>query len=299
MNAPLLTPVPAWSALSPEALEAQFNPRLSVPDFTRYDEPRAAINSQARDTLDAVFDVAYGEHARRRLDIYRAPPRADGRPAPAHLFFHGGYWRALDKSAFAFVAAGLVEQGITAVIANYELCPGSNLDGVVDSALAAFAWLHRQGADHGIDPARLSIGGHSAGAHLCAAILAQDWQTYAGLEQAPPLAGATLISGVFDPRPAMYTSLNAQLQLTPEVAARNNMEQRLPRLAGPVTLLVGGEEPHHWIDLTLRYGRLLQIEGYAPDIHVLKDYNHFNLLDQYLAPESVILRAVKLHAGLP
>ncbi|MFX6803685.1 alpha/beta hydrolase, partial [Acinetobacter baumannii] len=80
-----------------------------------------------------------------------------------------------DKQNFAFVARRLVEAGITTVVANYELCPASTLDGVATSAIAAVDWVRREAPGFGGDPKRISISGHSAGAHLTAEALAHDW----------------------------------------------------------------------------------------------------------------------------
>ena len=88
-----------------------------------------------------------------------------------HVFFHGGYWRAQDKQNFAFVAAELVPRGITTVVVNYDLCPAVTLDQTVASAIEAFAWTGRSIAAHGGDPARITLSGHSAGAHRRAAAL--------------------------------------------------------------------------------------------------------------------------------
>jgi acetyl esterase/lipase len=43
-----------------------------------------------------------------------------------HLFFHGGYWRAFDRSDYSFVARPITEAGAIAVIANYGLMPGDH-----------------------------------------------------------------------------------------------------------------------------------------------------------------------------
>src|SRR3954471_13579951 len=165
---------PLWASLSLEEHEFQYNPQRAVPNFADHQAERAPANAAARATLKCHRDVAYGDHPLRRLDVY---PAADGLgSAPVHVFFHGGYWRAQDKENFAFVAKGLVSRGITTVIANYELCPASTLDGVVDSALAAIEWVCRHIAEYGGVPKRVSFSGHSAGAHLCAEALATDWR---------------------------------------------------------------------------------------------------------------------------
>jgi arylformamidase len=170
----MTTTVPLWDSLSPDEHEFQYNPQRAVPDFAQSRLVREPTNRLAHETLRKHGDVAYGDHPRRKLDIF-CPDLARGVRTPVHIFFHGGYWRAQDKEAFAFIATPLVAAGVTAVVANYELCPAATLDEVVDSALAVVEWVHRNIAQHQGDPARISVSGHSAGAHLCAEVLACDW----------------------------------------------------------------------------------------------------------------------------
>nr|WP_245215323.1 alpha/beta hydrolase [Pararoseomonas baculiformis] len=278
--------MPHDAPLPPDEHELHYNPQRAFPDFASYRERRAPVNDAAHATLRKEADIAYGEHPRRRLDIYPA-----GRAgAPVHVFFHGGYWRANDKESFAFVARELVRNGITAVVPNYELCPGSTLDGTVESAIAAVEWTRRHIAEHGGDPMAISLSGHSAGAHLCAAALAADWR---GRGVDPGfLRGAVMISGIFDPSRAIGTSVNADLCLTPELAARHDLERRAPVADCPVHLFVGGREPWRWIDLTFRYAHNLRRHGGDPEVHVLPGYNHFDIIDQYMEPGSPVLRAV-------
>ena len=274
-----------WASLSADAHEFQYNPQRAFPDFASHGERRAPLNEAARATLAPSEDVRYGAHPLRTLDIFRAKGCA-----PVHLFLHGGYWRAQDKRNFAFVAGALVPLGITTIIANYELCPASTLDGVVDSALAAFEWIVRNPDAHGGDPARLTISGHSAGAHLAAGILATDWAAR-GVDT-NGLSGVTLISGIYDPAPAILTTVNAQLRLDAELAARHDVERRAPQLACPVAIVVGGREPWHWIDQSFRYSHHLRRHGQDPSVHVLPGHDHFGILGEYLDAENTTMKAI-------
>lgn len=276
-----------WLDIAPDQYEHQFNPQNAFPDFRESGKLRAAPNAHARATLRQVRDVAYGTHPLRKLDIY---PAATTAPAPVHVFFHGGYWRAQDKENFAWVAAPLVANGITAVIANYELCPGATLDGVVASARAAFDWVARHIADHGGDAMRISLSGHSAGAHLVAAILAEDWAAK-GIDPACVI-GAVGISGIFDPAPAMLTSVNADLHLTKEMAARHDYTREPPKIRCPISLFAGGREPWGWLDQTWQYGMLLRRNEIIPDLHILPEYGHFDIQNDFVDADHPIGRTL-------
>jgi arylformamidase len=278
---------PLWASLSFEEHEFQYNPQRAFPNFADHQAERAPANAAARANLKSHLDIPYGDHPLRRVDVYPAPGAAG--PAPVHVFFHGGYWRAQDKENFAFVAKELVARGVTTVIANYELCPASTLDGVVDSALAAIEWTCRHIAEYGGDPKRVSFSGHSAGAHLCAEALATDWLPR-GVDPTC-FQGAVLISGIFDPEPTIRTTVNAQLNLDPEIAARHNVEVRTPLVDCPTWIFVGGREPWHWLDQSYRYAHHLHRHGRDPEVHVLPGWNHFDIIAQFMQEESPILRA--------
>jgi arylformamidase len=282
---------PLWAGLSDEEHEFQYNPQRAFPDFKDHQAARAPANAEARRRLRAVLDIPYGDHPLRRLDVFPA----EGERSPVHVFIHGGYWRAQDKENFAFVADLFVAHGITAVVVNYELGPASTLDGVAESALAAFEWVLREIGTHGGDPGRVSLSGHSAGAHLGAEILAADWAAR-GLDPAV-IRGAVLISGIFDPAPTMLTSVQADLHLTPEIVARRNVEARPIRVECPVAVVAGGREPWHWIDQSYRYAHHLHRAGRDPEVRIVPGFGHFDIINQYMDPRSPIARLCLAMAG--
>ncbi|QCI66349.1 alpha/beta hydrolase [Phreatobacter stygius] len=284
---------PLWSTLSAAEHEFQYNPQAAFPNYADAQASRQAASAEARATLTCRADLAYGEHPLHRVDVYPAADDGKG-PAPVHIFFHGGYWRAQDKQNFVFVARQLVAAGITTVVANYELCPASTLDGVAGSAVAAVGWVRREAPGFGGDPRRISISGHSAGAHLTAEVLAHDWAAQ-GVDPSF-IVGAVLISGIYDPRPVMRTTVNADVRLTEEIALRRDVERRPVFAKCPATLLVGGLEPWQWIDQTYRYAHHLHRSGMNPEVHALPRWGHFDILNEFLEPGSPILNAVMMRA---
>lgn len=285
--------------------EFQYNPQRAFPHFASHQQRREAVNRQAQSWPGRRVDVRYGPGDLHKVDIYPASRRllADqggsgnttgGRRPPIHLFIHGGYWRQQDKVNFAFIGAAVAARGFTTVVANYDLCPAVTLDGVVESALACFEWLHRNGADLDADAARISLSGHSAGAHLVAEILATDWSSR-GLD-ASVVTGATLISGIFDPSPAIRTTVNAELRLDEAMARRHDVERRPTFVPCPVSILVGGLEPERWIDQSFRYADHLKRQGREPAVNVVPGRDHFDILDEYCDDDSDLLAALSRQA---
>ncbi|WP_034851044.1 alpha/beta hydrolase [Inquilinus limosus] len=219
----------------PDWCEREYNPRVTVPDlpgvFGRWLDTAAA----ARERLPHQAGIAYGADPRETLDLFRAD-----RPRGAVVFIHGGYWRASSKDEVSWAAAALVPAGFTTLVLNYPLCPQVTIAGIADCCrrAVAFAWANL------LDEAErrcLIASGHSAGGYLTASMLATDWAVR-GLPAAP-FAGGVSISGVFDLRPLLRTSMNELIRLTPEQAQAWSLhEVPEPRPGAPLELLVGGDE---------------------------------------------------------
>ncbi|MCH2549469.1 MAG: alpha/beta hydrolase [Alphaproteobacteria bacterium] len=113
-------------------------------------------------------------------------------------FMHGGGWVNGYKEWVAFMAPALNELGITFVSIGYRLAPNVMWpDGAHDVA-KALKWINDNINDHGGDPARLFIGGHSAGGHYASWLaIRDDWQEAVGLDK-EFIRGALPVSGVYD-----------------------------------------------------------------------------------------------------
>ena len=116
--------------------------------------------------------VAYGDHRRQRLDIFR-PVRRGSAPLPVVVFFYGGGWVKGERAEFGFVGRALARAGFVAVLPDYRLAPEGRFPTFVEDGAAALAWVTQHIEELGGDPERVAIAGHSAGGHL-AALLALD-----------------------------------------------------------------------------------------------------------------------------
>ena len=147
------------------------------------------------------------------LDFFPAPTAS----APLLMFIHGGYWRAMHKDDFAWIAPPYTEQGIAVANVNYALAPKAHLGEIVTQVRRAVGWLHENAVRLGFDSARLVCSGHSAGGHLAAMLLATEWGHFAESLPSQPLRGAVAISGLFDLEPLMRAEfLRQEIVLTDE-----------------------------------------------------------------------------------
>ncbi|MGH8983699.1 MAG: alpha/beta hydrolase [Acidimicrobiia bacterium] len=123
--------------------------------------------------------------------VYRP---GEDRPLPLLVWFHGGGWTigSLDThdNTCRSLANGV---GCVVVSVDYRLAPEHKFPAAVEDALAAMQWVADHGADVGGDPARLAVGGDSAGGNLAAVVslLARDAGT-------PDLAFQLLVYPVTD-----------------------------------------------------------------------------------------------------
>lgn len=120
---------------------------------------------------DLVYVPGSG-NPKHRLDVY-APANAKQRPV-VH-FVHGGYWVEGDKDFHAAVTGlygsigvALAKRGIVTVVQSYRLSPEVPIAGIIDDVMAGLRWTEQHAGEHGGDPARIYMMGHSAGGHLVA-----------------------------------------------------------------------------------------------------------------------------------
>jgi arylformamidase len=267
-------------------VERGYNNRAAVPEhpqwFRKYAELSAAAIAQFRPQLD----LRYGAGPKETLDLFAPAGQARG----TFVFFHGGYWRALDKSDFSFVAAPFVAQGIAVANVNYDLCPDVSIGEIVDECRRALAWVAREGGMHGANPDRVVVGGHSAGGHLAAMLFATDWSDH-GLERTPLRAGVSL-SGVHDLAPLVLFSFNTDLKLDDAEAARMSPLLLPPLSDAPLLLAVGGDETTEF----LRQTRLLwdawpanRPAGTVAPL-IVPARHHFSVVVDYADPASELTR---------
>ena len=117
-------------------------------------------------------DIPYTKNADKlqTLDVY-SPSKA--RSLPVVVWIHGGGWQAGDKAEVYDKPKVLNGKGFIFVSINYRLLPKVDMGTLTRDVAKSIRWVHDHIAEHGGDPKRLLIMGHSAGAQL-AALLCTD-----------------------------------------------------------------------------------------------------------------------------
>ena len=275
---------PGTGTLQPidDALEAQYALRNRHPEREKIYDDHQRRSAALRAAGNCRLDVRYGDGPRCLLDVFPA-----GEQAPVLFFIHGGYWRALDKSYVSFIAGAFRDAGMTVVMPGYDLAPAVRVGEIVDQIRQAFAWV----VEH-LAPERVVVAGHSAGGQL-AAMLALD-QAASGHG---PIVGLAGISGAFDLRPLLHTSINLDLMMSPDEAADASPLLRLERQSAasrlvPLLGLVGGEETRGFKQWTADLVAGWRARGGAATYCEVAGCNHFSILDRLAEADGDVVRAM-------
>jgi arylformamidase len=184
-------------------LEAEYDNRARVPEHPAivvgWQHDAAAFRKSAK----AEFDLAYGAGERNRLDLFMPEGETQN---PLILFIHAGYWRAFDKSSFSHMAAGALAHGFSVAVPSYTLCPYVKVPDIIDELrqCCLFLWNRLQRP--------IVVIGHSAGGHLTAAMAATKWESLGAPSNL--IRACLAVSGLFDLRPLLATSINNDIRLT-------------------------------------------------------------------------------------
>ena len=146
-------------------------------------------------------DISYRDESadeKHRLDLF-LPKGANW---PILVFVHGGGLASVDKTlrvcgadVYGNIGRFYASRGIGVAVINYRLQPKVTWREQVEDVAHAVAWVHSHLGLFGGNTNRLFVGGHSAGAHLCARI-ALDPKPLCAVGLSPAiLSGVIAVSG--------------------------------------------------------------------------------------------------------
>ena len=282
----MLPAVPILAELTPEAVERGYNNRAAVPDHQRWLDEWVERSRAAIAALRPDVDVRYGDGPNETLDVFRP----SGQPRGTFAFIHGGWWRTLDKTDYAFVAPAFADAGYAVATINYELCPQAPIDAIVDQCRRAVRWLAREGPRRGL-PAPLVIGGHSAGGHLTATMYTLDWRID-DFARAPFVGGVSL-SGVHDLSPLVHFSHNVDFRLDAASARALSPAVKTPGTDAPLLIAVGADETSEFVrqtDLLWDAWPRNRPAGARGPMRIAGE-NHYSVVLDYVDAKSALTRA--------
>lgn len=220
----------------------------------------------------ARLNLAYGDDARERFDLFLPAGRAQG----VVVFVHGGYWRAFDNKSWSHLAAGPTARGWAVAMPAYTLAPQARISQITRQIARAVTTIA------GIARGPVVLTGHSAGGHLVARQLCRDVVLPDEVRQR--FARVVPISPLSDLRPLMQTSMNADLRLDAAEAEAESPVLCPDPLPVPVSIWVGGDERPAFLD----QARWLAEAWPEAELHVEAGRHHFNVIDALEDPQSAL-----------
>ncbi|GAB05193.1 alpha/beta hydrolase fold domain-containing protein [Gordonia amarae] len=288
---PGASPVPVPRRARPDAEVRRLLLQLSVVSPPDESTPVAAVRRNwrlavkafaSRPRVASATDHVIDSGDRTiRLRIY-SPVRpdttgTDGAGAPALVWFHGGGFVAGDLyTAGATCRALAAASGATVVAVSYRLAPEHPLDAGREDCLAALTWLAAHGRELGVDPARLAVGGDSAGGGLAALAAQHCARNGIGLAAQVLVYPATDLTGslpsAHEAMPGLLdhrwiTWIKSQISTVSDLHDPAGSALSAGDLTGlpPTILITAGFDPLR--DEGLRYGTRLREAG-VPVLHL-------------------------------
>jgi acetyl esterase/lipase len=154
----------------------------------------AVLKHSPKDGVTVRRDVPYGSHPRQMLDIYL--PNNNGTQRVAVLFVHGGAFidgsRNRSDEIFANVMIYFARHGIVGINVGYRLAGDAPYPGGTEDMARVVKWTRENSSRIGVDPSRIFLMGHSAGAaHAGSYAYDKRFQPVGG----HGLAGLIVVSG--------------------------------------------------------------------------------------------------------
>ena len=153
-----------------------------------YRASRGALQPELPEVAEVRDLAAPGPAGDILLRLYRGMGTKPG-PLPVLIFYHGGGYVIGDLDTHDYVCRKIANVARCCVISvDYRLAPEHKFPAAIEDSAAALQWIVREAQSLSIDPARVAVGGDSAGGNLSAnmAHLARDGEV-------PPLCFQMLL----------------------------------------------------------------------------------------------------------
>jgi arylformamidase len=275
-----------------EELDRAYDQRAWAANATeviaRYTTDSAAVRAR----LAHRAALAYGPGNDETLDHFPAAHAG----APIHVFIHGGAWRMLTKDDAAAAAPTFVAAGAAYVAVNFSVIPAMRLPEIADQLRRAIAWTWRNASALGGNADRITISGHSSGAHLASVLLTTDWSLLG--VPGDVIKGAVCLSGMYDLAPVMLSARASYVSLSPDEIAALSAMRHLARIPCPVIVGHGERESPEFQRQSREFAAALGRVGKLHREFVLPGLNHFEVAEELNRAETPLARATLALLGL-
>jgi len=178
--------------------------KLTPPEARQaYANSRKVLSPEAQAVAETSDITATGPLGDIPLRLYRPIGTEPSERLPALIYYHGGGWLLGDLESHDVICRRFANAARCRVVSvDYRMAPEHKFPASIDDCAAATRWAFEHADRLGIDPARVAVGGDSAGGNLAAVVglMARDGTI-------PPLAFQLLIYPATD---MMMTTVSSQ-----------------------------------------------------------------------------------------
>ncbi len=186
----------------------------------------------------ALHDIAFGPLPAQQLEVV-VPAGISPQKRPVVVFIYGGGWNSGKAGNYHFIGRTLARAGYVVVLPGYRLTPDGVFPHMLQDGALALKWVQDHIAEHGGDPARVFVMGHSAGAYNGMMLaLDRQWLGRAGVPDGF-IKGMIGIAGPYDFYP--FTSDSARRAFAHVADPAITQPIRFARGDAPPLLLLTGD----------------------------------------------------------
>ena len=248
----------------------------------------ALLADAPKDGVEVTRNIPYGSHPRQQLDVFRGGARG---PLPVLIFVHGGAFvdgeRDRTPEVYSNVLYYFARHGVLGINMEYRLAPEHRYPSGSQDVAAAVQWARRHVGEHGGDPERIFLVGHSAGAaHAGSYAYDRRLQPASG----PGIAGLVVLSG------RVRAEMLPENPNAPKVAAYYGPDPAVHADASAVThvspgsvptMIAIGEYENPLLDVHCAelFHRLAAAKRRAPRFVWLAGHNHTSVIAHFNTAE--------------
>lgn len=301
-----------YKKFTTEELEREYSPSSCIEDINvyieQYIQSSKAATAQALEDKSVLLNLRYGDNEDQLIDLYLPSDNIQAglvkrNNRKLQVYIHGGYWQALTKAESSFAANNFQQQGCYFAVINYSLAPNATLTDIVEQNRQAIAWLASNASEYGFDAGEIYLSGSSAGAHLAIMMLQTHWQNYLKSEflvehNKPFIKGVCAVSGIYDIRPLVDTTINNALQLSAEeVQQYSPFFHDISNLC-PVIIAFGDNETTEFKRQSTEMAAKIQQSGADVQQNEIVNRNHFDVILDLSSPNTWLSQQVFRQMGI-
>ena len=278
-----------WLDMDQTELDNAYDQAVYAPNQPLVHARRNAANARAKARLGAPQRFQYGASEIESVDVYRCKAAN----APINVYIHGGAWRNGRSADFAVLAEMVVNAGAHSVIADFNNIDdvGGNLMTMAQQVRSAVAWVYNNADKFGGDRNKLTVTGHSSGAHLTSTIVTCDWQKDFSLPK-DIVKGAMLASGMYDLTPVRLSKRSKYVNFTDEIVDELSAIRHIDRLNCPIIVAHGTQETPEFQRQPRDFAAAVKAAGKPITFIVAEGYNHFEIQETLASPYGLLGREV-------